>query len=215
MPFVRAALDDLLAVACVGAAAQANLLGRMREPHRRYHDLGHLTTLWRRHRELSPAAGLAGAQYDRLIACAIAFHDAVYIAGATDNESRSAALWRSSAPATMGADAIDWVTDAILCTADHFAPHPEPAHPAMRDLRCWLLDLDLTPLGETPKVFAANIRALWAEWQGADPAALEHAQRMFLRRVGAYPRIFRSPVLYDRFEAAARANINWILRKPA
>jgi predicted metal-dependent HD superfamily phosphohydrolase len=199
-------------VASVGAAAQADLLDRMREPHRHYHDLGHLTTLWLRHRELSPAAGLAGARSNRLIACAIAFHDSVYVAGAPDNEMKSAALWRTSAPGTLAADDIDWVTDTILCTADHFAPHPEPADPALRDLRCWLLDLDLTPLGETPEAFAADASALWAEWQGADPAAFQHSQRMFLRRVAAHPRIFRSPVLFDRFETLARANIETVLR---
>lgn len=195
------------------APARTDVLARMGERTRHYHTSGHLAQLWRRHRHHSQAAGFATVVCDRLIACCIAYHDAVYVAGATDNEALSAALWCRQAPAALPPGDVAWVAATILCTADHLAP--PPATDVHQGLREWMLDLDLSPLAETPQRFARNMARLRAEGAVGTMSALGVAQRAFLKRMAAAPRIFRTPVLHDALEAAARANIAAALDGPA
>ena len=95
-----------------------------------------------------------------MIACAIAFHDAIYDPQRRDNEARSATLWRSAEPALAPWE-IDWVAGTILATADHLGAQPDPgmAEDAWR-ARLWMLDLDLTPLGGSWDAFDANTSKL-------------------------------------------------------
>lgn len=134
LPAAQAMFLDLLGRLKVGAEERATLAGLWREPWRRYHTAGHAGLLWGRH------LAHGGDPDDLVAAHAIAYHDAVYCVGSPDNKSRSVALWRAHA-AGLPAELRDSVARAILATADHAADHDDPD-------ACWLVDLDLTPLGE-------------------------------------------------------------------
>ncbi len=204
------ALDDfadLLARLPLSGAAREALAARMTAPGRHYHGAGHLAALWARHREFGDAAGLRDAATERLIACAIAYHDAVYDATRRDNEVLSAGLWRAAAAeAGLPEGEVAWVAGTILATADHLG-YRSAAGETGKAARLWMLDLDLTPLGEAPEAFARNTALLREEYRHLDAASWEAGRRAFLAGLQAWPRLYRTPVLAAGFEAAARRNI--------
>lgn len=202
-----AMLERMLLCVPVADAAKAELLQLMRGADRHYHNATHLTTLWRRHRRLSPRTGMAARALQPRLAAAILWHDAIYVAGRRDNEAQSAALWRARA-AGGGFDAatIEWVASTIVATADHMAPRAPCDSLDARSLQ-WVLDLDLTPIGEPPDDFARNTQRLAREFEGAGAGAWEQQRLGFLRRLAACPQIYRSPAIAAAYEAQARANI--------
>jgi predicted metal-dependent HD superfamily phosphohydrolase len=204
LPAAQAMFLDLLGRLKVGAEERATLAGLWREPWRRYHTAGHAGLLWGRH------LAHGGDPDDLVAAHAIAYHDAVYCVGSPDNESRSVALWRAHA-AGLPAELRDSVARAILATADHAADHDDPD-------ACWLVDLDLTPLGEPWPEFKANSRVLRQEMGTPDDRMIP-GQAAFLRRLLALSRIFRSKrngaELYRVYEATARSNLARVLGEAA
>ena len=96
------AFDDLLAAVPVSDGARADLRRRMAAPGRRYHGPRHLALLWARHLALGRAPGFHEPRVARLVASAIAFHDAVLEPGRAGNERASAALWREAAAGRAG-----------------------------------------------------------------------------------------------------------------
>ena len=200
-----AALHDLLSTAALSGAARIMVLRRMATSRRHYHGLMHLATLWTRHRRFGIGTPFLAPAATRLIACAIAFHDAVYDAKRHDNEHRSALLWRRYAPPDLSPADIGWVSATIEATADHLAARDASTQRAR--LRLWLLDLDLTPLGEEPELFARNTRRLRAEYRHLPEADWERGRLAFLRKLQAAPALFRSAPLAMAFERQARKNI--------
>ena len=200
LPRAHTMFLDLLGQLRVGAEERADLTAMLREPWRRYHGAGHAGLLWDRH------LAHGGDRSDAVAAHAIAYHDAVYVVGASDNEARSAALWQAHAEG-LPARLREAVTRAILATADHAATHTDPD-------AAWLVDLDLTPLGEPWAHFEASSRALREEaGQPIDrPSA---GQIAFLRRLLTLPRLYRSErhraALWRAYEAPARANLRRVL----
>ncbi len=205
--------DDAAVVAAmlhrvpVADTAKAELLRLMAGAKRRYHDISHIATLWRRHQVLCTGTAMGSVALQPQLAAAIAWHDAVYVAGRRDNEVESAALWRRAATGGgFDAATVNWVATAIAATADHLAPRP-PANTTDERALIWMLDLDLTPLGEPPEEFARNTARLASEYALADPGYWPDGRLMFLRRVAAHPQIYRSPAIAAAYEAQARANI--------
>jgi predicted metal-dependent HD superfamily phosphohydrolase len=212
-------LYDLLRRAPVVEQAKQALIARMTSADRFYHDAFHLVLLWRRHREHAPAAGLDAPAVERSIACAIAYHDAVFDATRADNEERSALLWLSdsdSDSAAMSDEERRWVADTIRATRDHASRRPFPDDERIgsgssvrlrRLARDWVLDLDLTPLGEPRQLFERNTRLLRREARLATDAEFEAGQKAFLSRFQQAEQIYHTPVLAAQFEAPARLNI--------
>jgi predicted metal-dependent HD superfamily phosphohydrolase len=200
-----AALHDLLATAALSSAARNTVLRQMATSRRHYHGLLHLATLWTRHCRFGIGTPFLAPAASRLIACAIAFHDAVYDATRRDNEHRSALLWRRYAPRDLSPADVDWVAATIEATSDHLASRDASTQRAR--LRLWLLDLDLTPLGEEPELFARNTRRLRAEYRHLREADWEGGRLAFLRKLQTAPALFRSAPLAAAFEAQARWNI--------
>lgn len=203
-------LEHLLQTAGLDLSARNEVLRLMSAPERHYHGLGHIGLLWSRHRSFSRGSAFAGPEPSRLIACAVAFHDAVYEPMRTDNETRSAALWRRSAPADLSPGQVAWVAATIEATADHLAC-TEAGTDAAR-LRLWMLDLDLTPLGERPAVFARNSKALRREFASLNEAEWQRRRAGFLGVLQAAPQIYRSAPLAVAFEQQARNNIAGVLQ---
>ncbi len=199
--------DALVGIVPVSDTARCELVRRMRAPDRFYHRDEHLGILWKRHRILGHKGEFHAPRLERLIASAIAFHDAVLDTTRTDNEAASAKLWREMAGAAgqLSADEIDWVAVTIEATARHLAPWP--AEHALDRARLWLLDLDLTPIGECPAVFARDTQRLRAEHMHLDAAAWSRKRLGFLSQLASAPRLFRNSVIADAFEAPAQANL--------
>lgn len=200
-----ATLHDLLITAALPEHARIAVLRRMGGSDRHYHGLHHLAYLWTRHRRYGGQTPFAGRRISRLIACAIAFHDLIYDPARTDNERRSAMLWRKMAPADLAARDVDWVAETILATADHLAPRP--GFTLRQRAMLWMLDLDLTPLGEEPALFARNTRALRVEYRHVPEDEWQRRRIAFLRKLQAAPALYRSQPIAAAFAAQARRNI--------
>ena len=199
--------DALVSILPVSHQSRCELTQRMRAPERLYHRDEHPALLWRRHRSLGQGSAFHAPHLERLIASALAFHDAVLDTTRSDSEARSAALWREMAGAAgqLSPDEIEWVAVTIEATARHLAPWP--AEHALDRARLWVLDLDLTPLGECPAIFARDTQRLRAEHMHLDDAAWNRKRLSFLAQLAAAPRLFRTDVIARAFEAPAQANL--------
>ncbi len=213
---VAGIVEDLLAAVPVSDAARADLRRRMAAPGRRYHGPHHIALLWSRHLALGRGTVLHGPRVARLVASAVAFHDAVLEPGRADNERASAALWREAAAgAGVPVEEADWVAGTIEATADHLAAAEATlaeadagaAPPLLARARLWVLDLDLSPLGEAPAAFARNTALLRLERPDLGDAAWRRCLRAFLARLHAAPRLYATPAVEAAFGARAKANL--------
>lgn len=210
----RRLFDDMMDHVPVAPLARDALWARMNEPSRHYHHAGHLAILWSRHCDHIAETGWQSAAATRLIACTIAYHDAIYDSRRSDNEARSADLWLEvSAQGPLDDSQRQWVASTIHATADHLGADATRS-PAVTGgeawavpARLWVLDLDLTPIGEVPDVFAANTIQLRDEVPHLDFETWDAGRLNFLRHIQAVPQIYRSPAIADRFERAARVNL--------
>jgi len=187
----------LLSRLAVPDVARLELCLLWNEPHRHYHTAGHAGVLWHRH------LAHGGDPNDVVIAHAIAYHDAIYEVGAADNEARSADLWRVHAE-TLPRSLRDQVEAAIMATARHATDHVD-------ERVQWMVDLDLSSLGEPWPLFEASTLALEREAPGVPQERLRAGQRAFLSNLAVLPVLFRSrcygDMLSDTYEATARENL--------
>ena len=106
-----------------------------------------------------------------------------------------------------------WVADTIRATADHVDAAKTLDLENPRDLaRQWVLDLDLTPLGEEPDVFDANMRLLVAESPRVPAREQEAAFLATLRHFASARPLYKCPQLWAAFEVAARNNLDRYLK---
>ena len=203
---IEIVVTDLLSHVPLDASACTDLHARMSSPQRFYHGLSHLALLWSRHLEIAHEPRFGDGHARCLAACAIAFHDAVLETSRSDNEERSALLWRDAATGRLPAEDVAWVADTIRATRDHLKA-PDAADCWRDRLRLRILDLDLTPLGEDPLVFKRNARLLRREDPHV-PFTIWNEHRLeFLRKFKSAVRIYRGAEIAARFEAPARLNI--------
>jgi predicted metal-dependent HD superfamily phosphohydrolase len=206
-------LQDLFEHVPLDDRAKAALFDEMSRPDRLYHGVGHLETLWRRHRLYSGRVGLGTPAVDTLVACAIAYHDSVFDFSKSDNEDRSADYWLEvSANSAVPDRDREWVAKTIRATKDHlgYAPNSKKSGVAARlreRARLWVLDLDLTPLGEPPDIFKANTRLLRNENKHLSDKEWESGLSAFRDRFLAAPQIYRFPELSEIYDASARRNL--------
>ncbi len=176
-------------------------LAHYRQPHRFYHDAGHIQEI------IALAHGLA---LDLLPAeeLAVLWHDAVYVPGVDKgiNEKLSAKLMLATAANNpiLGnvVDKTSLLTAEriILETMHNGEPMPDAAR---------VVDLDLYRLGAPWPEFDRHAHAIEREFQvlfeSADQfwAARENFYRSMLRRT----HLFATPLFRQRYEAQARDNL--------
>jgi predicted metal-dependent HD superfamily phosphohydrolase len=141
----------------------------------------------------------------RAVFLALLFHDAVYVAGRNDNEERSAELARGllAAHATLADDEVTVVERYILATRSHAPPSDAPY-----DLRV-TVDIDMSILASPAAEYdeyAANVRLEWCP-AVLDDDSFKTGRAAFLRGLLASEAIFHTPQGEQRWEAAARGNI--------
>jgi predicted metal-dependent HD superfamily phosphohydrolase len=166
-------------------------------PERHYHNLGHLSEMFRVAERLAALVEDEGA-----LALAIWFHDAVYDSRAKDNERRSGELAVDLlGPIGVPASTIERIVGMIWATA-----HTADAPPAARDTQV-LLDADLAILGASEEryvKYAADIRKEYAWVPEADYRA---GRAAVLERFLAAPRIYYTQMMFEEGEQRARANL--------
>ncbi len=190
---------DTTAVEAVGE----DLLRRWREPHRIYHDVGHLAeviaavdTLARTER-VGPrghAAALLGAW----------FHDAVYaVDDPGGNEQRSAELASESLEG-LGAPGVlvERVVGLVLDTADH------DLGGRVRDpARVLLHDADLWVLAAPVDRFDEYCRQVREEYSRVPASAYGRARTEVLRPFLCREHVYRTRHARSEWEPAARENL--------
>ncbi|WUE01986.1 metal-dependent phosphohydrolase [Nonomuraea sp. NBC_00507] len=176
-------------------ALGAELIARWAEPHRRYHDLAHLTAV------LDAVDELAGEAEDpAAVRLAAWFHDAVYDGRPGWDEERSAQLAQSRLPRCgVPAARIGETARLVRLTAAHDTLTDGDANGAV------LCDADLAVLGRPGyDAYAAAIRQEYAHV----PDDLFRAGRAeVLRRLLAAPRLYRTAQAAGLWEERARANM--------
>jgi predicted metal-dependent HD superfamily phosphohydrolase len=129
---------------------------------------------------------------------AVLFHDAVYEAGRTDNEERSAALFARLCGENPR------VAQLIGLTARHGKLTPADVD----EEAARFLDCDMAILGSAPEVFARYEEQIAREYAPVvGPDGYAAGRRRFLSGLLEKERIFLSPDFHRRFDSRARANV--------
>lgn len=169
-------------------------------PPRAYHSWTHVQEVLR-HLSTVPRW-----EHQKEVALAAIFHDAVYEAGRSDNEARSADLAVETIAQRMPADGIDlaYVRRLIELTARHGKLDDEPLDDDTRHF----LDADMAILGSAPEAFAAYDAGIAQEYSHIPRLVFNFNRRRFLKKLLDSPRIFLSEFFHERFDAAARTNLH-------
>jgi predicted metal-dependent HD superfamily phosphohydrolase len=166
---------------------------------RGYHDWTHVTTSVAQLRTLPIAESRAAF-------LAILFHDAVYVAGATDNERRSAALAAEvlTARCALPDAELRSVERMILATRDHHGLSGQLTADEQT-----MLDVDLSILGAPWEDYAAYARGVKEEYVPVvtTDERFRIGRRHFLSGMLRRPHVFLTPEGRMRWEASARANM--------
>jgi predicted metal-dependent HD superfamily phosphohydrolase len=171
------------------------LLRRWNEPHRRYHDVDHLTAVLKHADRLA-----AHAEDPDAVRLAAWYHDAIY-GGASTDETASAQLAAEELAALhIDPALIAEVARLIRLTATH-----DPA-PGDRNGEV-LCDADLAVLASLPDAYDAYARAVRAEYGHVDDPGFRAGRARLLRTLLTRPTLFRTPYGRDHWEATARENI--------
>ena len=140
------------------------------------------------------------------VATALLFHDAIYVPLAPDNEARSAAL-AGECLERAGADptATGRVRAAIEATRSHEAPDGGDA--------ALVLDIDMSILAAPAATFEAYEDGVRDEHATIDDASFARGRSAFVRDLLARDRLFHLDTLHERWDAAARANLERSARR--
>lgn len=135
---------------------------------------------------------------------AIWFHDSIYDVRAKDNELQSASLAdRSLERAGLPGALRGRVRSLILATQHAAAADTEEA--------AWLVDVDLAVLGQTRERYARSEKEVRIEYQWVSEADFKTGRSAILRRFLDRPTVYATHSFRRRYEAQARANLQWAL----
>ncbi len=191
--------DALPASAPVAAVSRVgdDLLARWMEPHRHYHTVEHLDAVLGTIEEYADRVPDADA-----VRLAAWFHDAVYDPRRVDNEEASAVLAEASLPELgVTPSRVADIARLVRITASH-DPLPGDRNGGL------LVDADLAILASSPEVYQTYTAAIRREYAHLDDSVFAVGRAAVLTNLLGLPRLFHTPVLRDRWEDAARANIS-------
>lgn len=181
------------------ATIWAYLMEQFRQPHRHYHDQKHIAHCLA---ELDTARNEIGNP--DMVELALWFHDAIYEPGDRNNELRSAELFLSYAQTALPATLAKEVYDAILVTVHQRQPERNNAR--------FVVDIDLSSFGLPWPEFMADCHALRKEQVNVPDSEFYTSKRKFLRGLIDRSSIFVTPSFRQRYEDAARTNIERYLK---
>ncbi|QKE82585.1 metal-dependent phosphohydrolase [Arthrobacter sp. NEB 688] len=184
----------------------SDLLRRWSEPHRRYHDVAHLTEVLAAADVL--ARGGRGNRAERsAVILAAWFHDAVYEGRGGDDERRSAAL-AARELGVLGADEalVDRVVTLVLDTVEHDIADAAADDGPDAD-RAILHDADLWILASPTPRFDEYCRQVREEYAHVPVAEYTVGRAAVLRPFLVRPHVYRSELARREWEPAARENL--------
>lgn len=178
-----------------GGALRQSLINAYAEPQRKYHTLQHLAECLSLFEVVGSLASHPGE-----VEMALWFHDAVYDVKGSGNEERSA-QWAVQAlmAAGVNADAVSRVSDLVLATRHSVLPSGAD--------ECVLVDIDLAILGADRARFDEYERQIREEYAHVPGLIFRHKRRQILRSFLKRPAIYATPAMRERFEQAARGNL--------
>lgn len=182
-------------------AVGADLLGRLGEEHRRYHNARHVLEMFWALEDLEQA-GVVTARQAALARIAAWFHDAVYdtTSSGGENELDSAALAvRDLSALGFPAQDVETVRDLVLSTHDHELTGT-PLAAAFHDADLWILS---SPPGRYEE-YTAQVRD---EYAAVPDDVFRAARASILRPFLDRETIYATEFARESWEDAARANL--------
>jgi predicted metal-dependent HD superfamily phosphohydrolase len=173
------------------------LVAAYQAPERHYHNLEHLSEMFR------VVERLAGVIDDpNALHLAIWFHDAVYDSRAKDNERRSGELAVDLlGPLGVPASTIERIVQMIWATA-----HTFDGPPMLRDTQV-LLDADLAILGASEERYVRYAGDIRKEYAWVPERDYRAGRAAVLTKFLAAPRIYHTQLMFEEGEQRARANL--------
>jgi predicted metal-dependent HD superfamily phosphohydrolase len=180
------------------AQLAAELQAAYSEPHRAYHNIDHIASMLR---WFDDVAHNVGWQQPADVYTAILFHDAVYVPGAHDNESRSAE-WARHAIAShrLPANAAH-VVELIELTAKHGKLEFAHGDAAL------FLDADLSILGSQLQAYRAYADQIRMEYSRVPANEYRAGRRAFIESFARKQRIYFTDYFHMLLDSPARANL--------
>lgn len=169
---------------------------------RAYHNLSHLEEMLGHFTaiptDIAPAA-------PPIFGIALIYHDIIYSAGRKDNEAKSAEL-ALNALEKMGANNGQqrYCLGLIMATKTHDAATEDEA---------LLVDMDLAVLARSPAGYDAYARAVRKEFSRFPGFLYRPGRKKALRHFLEKRRIYQTDYFHQRFEDAARANLEREIRE--
>ncbi len=172
------------------------LVAAYADPSRGYHDTRHLSEVLDRLDELSGN----GAAYDATpVRLAAWFHDAVYD-GERDAEERSA-TWAEEALAPVAPSPVVAEVARLVRLTETHSPDDGDAN------GCALSDADLGILAAPRERYDEYVAAVRREYGHLPDDVFSAGRADVLRSLAEKPRLFHTAYARERWEAAARANL--------
>ncbi len=175
------------------------LLEKYNEPHRAYHNVGHLVELFEYFEKYRDQI-----QDQQSIALALFFHDVVYNISDTDNEEQSAKYaTKALSELNVNTETISRTADLIEMTKTHLS--------AESDLDASLmLDMDIAALGAPTEQYKKYSQAIEAEYTTNLPTQKYYKGRLrFLESIKQRDNLFITKTFKDIFEKQLLKNINY------
>lgn len=178
--------------------AYTQLVDLYSEPHRHYHTLNHIQHCLR---ELDQAAAFMNDP--DTVEMALWFHDAIYQPGASDNEWRSAELFRHWSEGRADAAFQQRVHNLIMATT-----HRQP--PEQGDAQ-FVVDIDLSSFGLPWEACERDGCLIRAEFPDIADDEYYPGHLRFLKTLRQRPTFFSTAWFRQRYESVARENITRII----
>ena len=180
---------------------RAELQAMYSEPHRHYHNMGHIRHCLRELQEVRERCDDPVA-----VEVAIWFHDCVYEPTRHDNEKRSAQV-AAEMLQRMGADDlfVNRVKSLIVATQHVDVPCGNDQQ--------FLVDIDLAILGRPQEEFDHYELAIRKEYAHVPHSAFKKGREAILRSFLERRAIFNTQHFQDKYEATARSNLRKSIRQ--
>ena len=174
------------------------LITLYQEPHRRYHNLDHISHM------LSDLHTLTDGNIPAELFFAAWYHDSIYDTLRHDNEQASADLASAKLQLLhLPESVIPQVVEAILHTADHFRIDAEED-----DLIKIFLDTDIKILGADPETYRKYVSDIREEYKIFPDELFYAGRKLFIERTLSAQHIFRTKKYRQQYETQARINLS-------
>lgn len=165
------------------------------EPSRYYHNLSHIEHCLNECDDVKSLLSKPGE-----LEMAIWFHDSIYNINSKENERESADLAvKSINEMSLPQTFANRVNDMIMVTLHNFVPKSSDGK--------FMVDIDLSSFGQAKAQYERDENNVMKEYGSVPDSILIPGRLEFLRRFLGRPSIFYTDYFRDKYEEAARKNI--------